>query len=205
MRLPDGIIDDWKEFDKKIIRKARSLFGRGKSVKFTRGSGYSVMGVDPGFTGALAIIGLPEKKIIYTCDMPVLRIEEKNFINANRIRELLVEHDVRKCFIEEGTAMAKPGVKKQGVTSMFRYGKACGIVEGICAGLAISLELIKPSSWKREMLKDQKKGKGSSIVKVSRMYPKLRLTRKKDHGIADALLICLYGVTKDIQNELKLY
>lgn len=170
-------------------------------MKFTRmKTTSSVAGVDPGFSGAIAIVSLPEREVIWMGDMPVLKVGDKRFVNANKFREIFSEHDVRKCFIEEGTAMPK-----QGVTSMFRYGKACGIVEGVCAGMGVSFELIKPHSWKKAMLYDQKKGKGSSIVKVSQMFPKLSLTRKKDHGIADSILICLFGLKRDVEEETRWY
>ena len=39
---------------------------------------------------------------------------------------------------------------------------------------------------------DMGKDKGASIQKVSQLYPELSLTRVKDHGIADAILIARY-------------
>jgi hypothetical protein len=42
------------------------------------------------------------------------------------------------------------------------------------------------------MLADMPKEKGSSIQKVGQIYPNIEFTRKKDHGICDAILIARY-------------
>tara|TARA_R100000656_G_C3860847_1_gene109832 strand:- start:307 stop:450 length:144 start_codon:yes stop_codon:yes gene_type:complete len=42
------------------------------------------------------------------------------------------------------------------------------------------------------MLVDMPKEKGASIQKVGQLYPDIKFTRKKDHGICDAILIARY-------------
>ena len=49
------------------------------------------------------------------------------------------------------------------------------------------------------MMPDMGKEKGASIQKVSQLHPELTLTRVKDHGIADAVLIARY-LRKNILN-----
>ena len=42
------------------------------------------------------------------------------------------------------------------------------------------------------MMHDMPKEKEASIMRVGQLYPDLVLGRKKDHGIADAILIAKY-------------
>lgn len=164
------------------------------SVKFKRRRDYefNVAGIDPGFTGAISIIDKGTKKVLESIDMPVVTIDSKPYLDGQEIMAILKAHDIRKCYIEEGQTMPK-----QGIASAFRYGKGCGILEGICIGCNIPYELIKPAIWKKVMMNGMKKGKGDSIVKVKQLYPGFRLPRKKDHGKADSILIGLYGIRKE--------
>lgn len=150
---------------------------------------FSVAGIDPGFTGAISIIDKRTQKIIEIIDMPVAKVDSKPYLDGQNIKTILKQYNIKKCYIEEGQTMPK-----QGVTSAFRYGKGCGVLEGICIGCSIPYELIKPTIWKKAMMNGVKKGKGDSIIKVKQLYPNIRLPRKKDHGKADAILICLYGI-----------
>jgi crossover junction endodeoxyribonuclease RuvC len=67
-----------------------------------------------------------------------------------------------------------------------------GFLRGVCAGLKIEYQLIHPKTWKKVMMFDMPKEKEASIMRVGQLYPDLVLGRKKDHGIADAILIAKY-------------
>lgn len=164
------------------------------SVKFRRGRNYDfqIAGIDPGFSGAISIIDKGTKRILKSVDMPVIKVGSKPYLDGQRIKILLKTYNVYKVYIEEGQAMPK-----QGATSMFRYGKGCGVLEGICIGCNIPFELIKPAIWKKNIMEGMKKGKGDSIVKVKQLYPNIKLPRVKDHGKADSILLGLYGLRKD--------
>ena len=67
-----------------------------------------------------------------------------------------------------------------------------GFLRGVCAGLSIEYHLIHPKTWKKVMMHDMPKEKEASIMRVGQLYPDIVLGRKKDHGIADAILIAKY-------------
>lgn len=128
--------------------------------------------------------------------MPTLKAG-KTELNETRIVDFLKRHAIGHCFMEKVAAM--PG---QGVVSMFRFGESFGILKGLLFGLGIGCTLVLPQRWKKWGLDGMAKGKGASIVRVKQLYPKLELSRKKDHNRADAVLIALYGLKNLNGNRL---
>ena len=82
-----------------------------------------------------------------------------------------------------------------GATSAFNFGMGFGMWQGICAASLIPYQLVHPATWKALLMKDMSKEKDASRVKAMQLYPQTAkdLTRKKDHGRADALLLAHYG------------
>ena len=78
---------------------------------------------------------------------------------------------------------------KQGVASTFKFGKACGLIEGVLASMGIPFHLVSPPVWKKPLGligKDKEAARALAI----RLYPSVRgLDRKKDQNRAEALLI----------------
>lgn len=81
---------------------------------------------------------------------------------------------------------------------MFLMGHGLGIWEGIITALGYRLEWVSPQRWKKAMLGvgKQEADKEASVREAIRLYPKWsdKLRRKKDHGRAESILICVYGV-----------
>jgi len=152
------------------------------------------IGIDPGFGGALAIVG---KGRAVAKPMPTLNLTKtKKTLDENQICKLLEKHReiTQHIFIEKVSAMPK-----QGVTSTFNFGAGWGILRGICVGLHIPYTLVLPTTWKRVMCRDMPKGsKDVSIIVAKRLWPDINLLRtpkcrKEDDGMADALCIAEYG------------
>ena len=89
----------------------------------------------------------------------------------------------------------------QGVSSTFSTGYGFGLWIGILAALGISYTVVRPQTWKREMLRDMAgdtmstgNGKAAARLRAMQLFPSAsdQLTRVKDHGRADALLIAEY-------------
>jgi hypothetical protein len=83
----------------------------------------------------------------------------------------------------------------QGVVSMFTFGTGWGQVRGICTGLGIPYQLVRPQEWQREMLAGQPKG--SEYLVASRLWPltdwRSSARAVKPHsGLVDAALIAEY-------------
>jgi crossover junction endodeoxyribonuclease RuvC len=155
----------------------------------------TIIGIDPGQTGAVAalFIGTDGKVFAEMTDTPTEQVtkgkKKATEYLPSEMARLLSEYPNAHCFIEKVGAM--PG---QGVTSMFNFGKGFGLWIGILAGLKIPYTLVTPQAWKKEIMQgvaDKDAARGVAM----RLYPKTsgELSRKKDIGRADALLIAEYG------------
>ena len=176
---------------------AAAMPSRGKGAPGTARlvSGPISIGIDPGLGGALGFIAhdLPESP--WVVDMPVIA-HGQGFVKravdlpalAESLRLLTVIGDP---YATMEAVHAFPG---QGSSSMFSLGMSFWGVAGVLAALGISLRLVEPREWKGAYGLDKDKQK--SIELANRMFPAIALTRKKDHGRAEALLIAEYGRRK---------
>jgi crossover junction endodeoxyribonuclease RuvC len=157
------------------------------------------IGIDPGLSGAVAYIhpdGFAE-----AVDMPIVAYSKTGFVkNALDVNALAIElwaaaEGHRRgsvpavVFMERVNAM--PG---QGVGSMFSLGMSYWGAAGVVAALGLPLNLIQPAEWKRHFRLDSNKDLARGLA--ARLFPDVKLTRKKDHGRAEALLIAKYGKTR---------
>ena len=137
-----------------------------------------IIGIDPGVTGAVAFLGFDT--VVH--DMPP---------NPRDLAELLFPFDRRdRAIVEQAQAMPK-----QGVSSTFKTGYGYGVIIGVLASLGIPYETVTPSVWKRAMgLQGKDKDASRSLARC--YWPDAPLSRVKDHGRAEALLIAEYGRRK---------
>jgi crossover junction endodeoxyribonuclease RuvC len=143
----------------------------------------NVAGLDPGLTGALAIID--EYRVVFVDDLPVHQIHAgkrtRAELDLGGMRELLTSLTL---FIEQ--VAARPG---QGVTSMFRFGLTAGQIIGLVAGTAWL-----PQRWQRMAgcgpEPDEARRRAGQLYPDAVQY----LTRKRDAGCADAILIARSGL-----------
>lgn len=150
-----------------------------------------ILGVDPGASGALVVLNTANDKLtVY--DMPTVEIKRGTRmvkqVSPQMIVDILLPHQISYVFCERVGAM--PG---QGVSSMFAFGRAAGVVEGVMAGLALPFTLITPQEWQKAMRVVG--GKDGSRQRAAQLWPAQagEFARKKDDGRADAALIAAYG------------
>jgi len=147
-----------------------------------------VVGIDVGLTGAVAILGDPP----VSHEMPTVALSKtgfvKNTVDTYGLARCLHDYGVlgAPVFIERVNAF--PG---QGVSSMFSLGMSFGAVLGVCAALGLEVHLVEPRAWKKHFRLGPDKEQARGLA--SRLFPKVDLSRKKDHGRAEALLIARYG------------
>jgi crossover junction endodeoxyribonuclease RuvC len=151
-----------------------------------------IIGIDPGLSGAIAI--LENNKVVGIYDMPVMAEGKKNKrqLNSAQLVNIIKDNIYTKeeitVVVEQVNAM--PG---QGVTSMFNFGQTFGAIKGVCAALNLSIFFVRPSKWKKhfELINSSK---DSSRTKVIEMYPSLsrQLSKKKDVNKSDAILIARF-------------
>lgn len=143
-------------------------------------------GIDPGFTGGIAIID-GEQRIVEVHDMPLHGIKSKQEIDCNKVISILLNYQLCHIAIEKAQAMPR-----QGCVSMFRYGDGYGQIKGICAALRLKHTLVTPQSWKKRMMQGMDKGKGAAIVRAEQLFD-FQANKKNDHGRAEAVLIAEFG------------
>ena len=151
-----------------------------------------IIGIDPGLSGAIAI--LEDSKIKNLFDMPVMSEGKKNKRQLNSAQLVkLINDNISKdeevnVVVEQVNAM--PG---QGVTSMFNFGQTFGAIKGVCAALGLPIFFVRPSKWKKhfELINSSK---DASRTKAIEMYPSLSndLAKKKDVNKSDAILIARF-------------
>ena len=159
-----------------------------------------IIGIDPGLSGAIAI--LEDRKVLEIFDMPVMAEGKKNKRQLNSaqlvniIKSNLEDADNTAVVVEQVNAM--PG---QGVTSMFNFGQTFGAIKGVCAALKLPIFFVRPSKWKKhyELINSSK---DSSRTKVIEMYPSLanQLSKKKDVNKSDAILIARFYIETRIKD-----
>ena len=152
-------------------------------------------GIDVGFSGAIAILGW-DGDVLQTNEMPIIQVGKKRELNEPNIKCILDSFQPLIVGIEKAQVM--PG---QGISSSGRYMCSYGFLRGVCVGLGLEHQLIHPRTWKKAMMPDMPKEKEASIMRVGQLYPDVVLERKKDHGIADAILIARHLM--EIKNNEK--
>lgn len=163
-----------------------------------------IIGIDPGLSGAAAALtDLGEFKQVI--DLPVVaKLHGKgNQLDAtalarwfrgwdaiiNPFDDGMADDSIDNVVIERVSAM--PG---QGVTSMFGFGHTAGIIEGVVSTLGLKFQYITPQSWKKEFGLIGRDKDAARTLAIQRFpHAAQFLSRKKDNGRADALLIALYG------------
>jgi crossover junction endodeoxyribonuclease RuvC len=150
-----------------------------------------VLGIDPGASGALVVVD--NGKISDLIDMPVLNVKRGSRavreVNAPALGAIVASlQPIDTAMLEQVGAM--PG---QGVSSMFAFGRAVGVVEGVLGALQIPYTRVPPQEWQRAMR--VRGGKDGARERAMALFPvrAADFARKKDDGRADASLIAAYG------------
>lgn len=151
------------------------------------------LGIDPGISGALALMVQAPKWDIQVLDFPLLEVNGRKRIDMHgllrQLRTWAMLHDIRAAVVEDVGAMP-------GQASMFPFGFSCGVGQMAVVAAEIPLRLVTPQKWKKHYgLKGGKDNKDQSRLLASRMFPTHAhlWARKKDDGRAEAVLLANYG------------
>ncbi len=150
-----------------------------------------IAGVDPGLTGAIALLH-DDGRFFGVFDMPTMAkgSGKKRCVNAADLSKILSDqHEMTvKVVLERVSAMPK-----QGVSSVFSFGESYGVCRGVVAALGIPLEQVTPQAWKKKFSLIGKDKDAARTLAIE-TWPLAPLSRKKDQGRADALLIAKFGL-----------
>ncbi len=146
-------------------------------------------GVDPGQTGAIAIITPDGVDIMDYGETHEMIMQLKEWNSDYHL----------VAYIEKVHAMPK-----QGVSSTFKFGVNYGIWQGMLYAIGVPFYFVTPQKWQKTMLSDssEQTTKKKSLDVARRLYPKIASTylkRQKDHGRSDALLIATYAKSINIR------
>jgi hypothetical protein len=150
-----------------------------------------ILGVDPGATGALAMID--DLGDLRVADMPVFMVmrgkSDKAEVDVRALFDLLDEWRPDVAYFEQ-----VGGMKGQAAGAAFNFGRSTGLAEAAvkrCSGRFIA---ISPASWKRRMglLGAGKDASRSLAANTFSAYAAL-FRRAKDDGRAEAALLAEYG------------
>lgn len=154
----------------------------------------NVLGIDVGFNGSLAV--LTPALAVEIFDAPTLSISNGRRTHAEMdvagIVALLRPYQAQGCHVFMERVGVMPG---QGIASSGAFMRGFGQWEGVLAALGLPYTLVHPARWKRAMLDGQGKDKDASRQRAAQLFPVVAhlLSRKKDDGRAEALLLAEYG------------
>ena len=167
----------------------------------------TIIGIDPGLTGAISCIKMNNGELIDISvqDMPiqnkgkeirkrnkagVMTSTQKKEVDPYTLSNILARNGACIVYIEQVSAMPD-----QGVTGVFSFGDSFGAIRGVCGALGLAMYRVMPRAWK-EAVGLIGKDKDAARLLARQLYPIISnlLTRKKDIGRADALMIAHYGL-----------
>lgn len=134
----------------------------------------AVLGIDPGCSGALVLI-TEQGGYIDHLAMPTIKVGTKSRVNGAAVAAWVRQYGITHAYLEKVGAM--PG---QGTASMFTFGHAAGVAEGILQGLNIPYTLVTPQAWK----------KSAGLIGSDKDAARSRATAdlENEFNISDALL-----------------
>ena len=147
------------------------------------------IGIDPGFSGAIAFLE-PGSGNLTVTDMPVApNTKGKNELNLHSLATELYQHPHR-CITMIEKVHAMPN---QGVSSVFRFGQGFGAIQMAVTGHGHEVHYVSPAAWKKYFKLSKDKGVSRSLA--AQRFPQAAdlFSRVEDDGRAEAALIALYA------------
>lgn len=176
-----------------------------------------IIGIDPGATGgAVAIIG-DDFKHIRSFKVPLVERQVKKTLIKYEVAAIellnIYEQVLRsyktasvKCYIEKPFAIAfndrKDNTKPVFIAGLCSLFQSYGALKTVAEIIGIDTISVSVQTWKSKYKLKSDKNQSLSIAR--QIFPAVNLMHKKDHNIAEALLIAGYGLQQQRQkNELK--
>ena len=158
-----------------------------------------VIGIDPGLAGALALL-TSDGVLLDLDDMPVLAdgAAGRRAINAPLLAARVRAWGAGQAFCE--LVGPRPG---EGAVGAFGFGRSRGIIEGTLGALSIPVDMLAPAWWKRRIgIPPGADKKDVARSEAIRRWPAMagQFARKKDDGRAEAALIAIAGLTREVRS-----
>ena len=154
-----------------------------------------ILGIDPGLDGGIAVLDGSHIELLETIPTETKGGFIKRQVDAQKLSNILRVYPDVICYLEK--VASRPG---QGVGSVFSFGDTYGAIRGVLGALNIPTYYVSPQKWKKELKISSKE---DSLKAIKDLYPLMKM-RKKDHNLAEAILLALYGQKEreDVKNDL---
>lgn len=146
----------------------------------------TVIGIDPGLSGGIAINWPPSKPVAEK--MPATPTDLLELL-----RRYIFVNESSVAFIEKVNAGPK-----MGSSAAFKFGQNVGQILALCVACGFRIEYVSPQKWQRALglivsgrglgQNDTAK-KNRNKARAQELFPGIKIT----HAIADALLIAEFG------------
>ena len=147
-----------------------------------------IIGCDPGKSGAIAALTF-EGRLVGVDDMPVV-----GSIISPVLLDEAVHNYIDPLSIRQGHAVVEDvhAMPKQGVTSVFSFGRSLGVAEACLACNGLALHYVSPARWKKAL--GLSSDKGASRRRAIELWPAQAqlFARAKDDGRAEAALLAYW-------------
>lgn len=139
----------------------------------------SWMGIDPGKSGAVAV--LYGNGSVAWC---------RNSMTEHEIAEFVRQWSIVQAVIEKVQAMPeKLRGRRQGLSSTFKFGQSYGFLRGLLVACAVPFEDVSPAKWQGDMRCRSGGDKNVTKAAAQRLFPNQKIT----HVNADAILLAEYA------------
>ena len=150
-----------------------------------------IIGVDPGGSGALALLNGPDLEAV--ADMPVFAVTRGNGIKRELdvygLVDLLASWNPNVVFFEK-----VGGQTGESASAAFNFGRITGAAEAVCKTLEVRFEDVAPHVWKKHMRLTGKAKDDARLLATNRWQSHAAAFRRKmDDGRAEAALLADYG------------
>lgn len=157
-----------------------------------------IIGVDPGLSGAMAVIHSETMRIETIIDLPTYTKKSlarkqgyMKHIDAEKLA-IIIDHYAPQTLL---AVIEAPGaMPEQGLSSTFRFGHVCGQMHGLLVANYIPVMPVKPQVWKPALgLQPQK---GAALTRAKKYWPhqwRGYFHLKKHHDRAEAALLVLWA------------
>lgn len=154
----------------------------------------TILGIDPGATGAIAQISPM---------VGVWRMPRSDRALVDLLQ--MFDPNTTRVYLERAQAMpgkaAREGRGFETGTSMFSYGVGYGVIRGILAARRLWYREVPANTWKADMGL-WRKPKSESIAKAKALFPEAIDQIGKSDGRAESLLIAEWGRRKGEQQPM---
>lgn len=159
----------------------------------------NVLGIDPGLTGAMALVDREEMQLRAMRDIPTCaktngkgrQVDPRTLCAV--VNDLLDYFRLDYVVLERSQPMRKQG-RTQGVTSTFSMGHTFGMLEYAVMQLSVPVVFPLAAHWKRAAGLTGKP-KEASLTLARQLFPAAQeefLSRAGDHNRAEAMLMAVY-------------